>query len=150
MDRVDQQLIALVQDDAQISHEKLGKVVGLSVSAVGERLKKLQKRGVILGWRAEICPQKAGFSVLAFLYVLLSERSDEQEFLKGVEKIPEVLECHHITGDWSYLLKIRCKDVQHLEAVLGEKVKKLSSVVRTHTMIALSSPLERSTLPIED
>ena len=150
MDSIDRKLINILQKDGQISHEKLGHAVGLSVSAVNERVKKLQKQGIITGWHAAISPQKVGFDVLAFLYVLLGEKSDERTFLQEVQKIKEVLEYHHITGEWSYLLKVRCKNIQHLESVLGDKIKRLSAVVRTHTVIALSTQLERNELPVEE
>jgi Lrp/AsnC family leucine-responsive transcriptional regulator len=150
MDEIDKKLLKLVQMKGRISNEKLGEAVGLSVSAVNERLKKLQSQEIILGWDVRISPQKVGLDVLAFVHILLGEGSNEMVFLKNIEKISEVLECHHITGDWSYLLKIRCKAISHFEKILGEKVKMIPGVIRTQTLIALSSPLERTILPLED
>lgn len=150
MDAIDLKLLSLLQIEGRIPHEKLGEVVGLSVSAVNERIKKLQKQGIVLGWEARINPKKVGLDVLAFIHILLGERVDEGLFLKEIEKIPEVLECHHITGEWSYLMKIRCKNISHFEHLLGVRIKGVPGVLRTQTVIALSSPLERTSLPLDN
>ncbi|HSX38120.1 MAG TPA: Lrp/AsnC family transcriptional regulator [Chlamydiales bacterium] len=149
MDAIDKTIVSLLQAEGRTSCEKMSSIVGLSVSAVNERIKRLQKQGVITGWGANICPQKVGLDVLSFVQVLLGERCDEEEFLTEISKIPEILECHHITGEWSYLLKVRCRNISHFETVLGEKLKPIPGILRTHTLIALSSPLERTILPLE-
>lgn len=149
MDTTDLKLLSLLQTEGRISNEKLGEAVGLSVSAVNERIKKLQKQDIVLGWEARINPQKVGLDVLAFIHILLGERIDDGRFLKEIEKIPEILECHHITGEWSYLMKVRCKNISHFESILGERIKVIPGVLRTQTLIALSSPLERTSLPLD-
>lgn len=149
MDIIDNTIISLLQVEGRTSCEKLSSIVGLSVSAVNERIKKLQKQGVITGWGANICPQKVGLEVLSFVQVLLGEKCDEKSFLSEIAKIREILECHHITGEWSYLLKIRCRNINHFETVLGKKLKSIPGILRTHTLIALSTPLERTILPLE-
>lgn len=149
MDAIDKTIVSLLQAEGRTSCEKISSIVGLSVSAVNERIKRLQKQGIITGWGANICPQKVGLDVLSFVQVLLGERCDEERFLAEIAKIPEILECHHITGEWSYLLKVRCRNINHFETVLGEKLKPIPGILRTHTLIALSSPLERTILPLE-
>ncbi|OJU80680.1 MAG: hypothetical protein BGO10_02570 [Chlamydia sp. 32-24] len=149
MDIIDNTIISLLQVEGRTSCEKISSIVGLSVSAVNERIKKLQKQGVITGWGANICPQKVGLEVLSFVQVLLGEKCDEKSFLSEIAKIREILECHHITGEWSYLLKIRCRNINHFETVLGKKLKLIPGILRTHTLIALSTPLERTILPLE-
>ena len=149
MDAIDKTIISLLQAEGRTSCEKISSIVGLSISAVNERIKRLQKQGVITGWGANICPQKIGLDILSFVQVLLGERCDEKGFLNEIDKIPEILECHHITGEWSYLLKVRCRNITHFETILGEKLKPIPGILRTHTLIALSSPLERTILPLE-
>ena len=149
MDIIDNTIISLLQVEGRTSCEKISSIVGLSVSAVNERIKKLQKQGVITGWGVNICPQKVGLEVLSFVQVLLGEKCDEKSFLSEIAKIREILECHHITGEWSYLLKIRCRNINHFETVLGKKLKLIPGILRTHTLIALSTPLERTILPLE-
>lgn len=148
MDDIDKKIISFLQAEGRMSCEKMSSMVGLSVSAINERIKRLQKQEIILGWGAHISPQKIGLDILSFVQLLLGEKS-EKGFLKEIKKIPEVLECHHITGEWSYLLKVRCRNIHHFEQVLGEKIKSIPGILRTHTLIALSSPLERTILPLE-
>ena len=149
MDDIDKKIVSLLQVEGRISCEKIGSTIGLSVSAANERIKKLQKQGIITGWGAQISPQKMGFDILSFVQILLGENNNENSFLENIVKIPEVLECHHITGEWSYLIKLRCKNIHHFEQVLGKKIKPIPGILRTHTLIALSSPLERTILPLE-
>lgn len=149
MDKTDKMIVSQLQIEGRTSCERLSSIVGLSVSAVNERIKRLQKQGVITGWGAHICPKEVGLDILSFVQVLLGEKSDELKFLNEIEKIPEILECHHITGEWSYLLKIRCRNIGHFETVLGSKLKPIPGVLRSHTFIVLSSPLERTILPLE-
>ena len=149
MDVTDKKIIAFLQAEGRTSCDKISSVVGLSVSAVNERIKRLQKQEIIIGWGAHICPKKMGLDILSFVQILLGEKSDENKFLTEIKKITEVLECHHITGEWSYLIKVRCRNINHFEHVLGEKLKPIPGILRTHTIIALSSPLERTTLPLE-
>jgi Lrp/AsnC family leucine-responsive transcriptional regulator len=149
MDAIDKKIVSLLQAEGRTSCEKISSIVDLSVSAVNERIKRLQKQGVITGWGAHICPQKVGLDVLSFVQILLGERCNEKAFLTEITKIPEILECHHITGEWSYLLKVRCQNINNFETILGEKIKPIPGILRTHTLIVLSSPLERTVLPLE-
>lgn len=148
MDEIDKKIISFLQAEGRMSCEKISSMVGLSVSAINERIKRLQKNEIILGWGAHISPKKVGLDILSFVQILLGEKA-ERGFLNEIKKIPEVLECHHITGEWSYLIKVRCRNIHHFEQVLGEKIKPISGILRTHTLIALSSPLERTILPLE-
>lgn len=146
MNSTDCKILHLLQTDGRKSYDKIGKAVGLSISAVNERIKKMQKQGIILGWNINVCPKKIGLDVLAFVLILLGK--DEAPFLTEIAKIPEILECHHVTGEWSYILKVRTNTISNFELLLGKKIKKLPGILRTHTLIALSSPLERTTLPL--
>lgn len=149
MDVIDKKILSLLQADGRKSCDKISTVVGLSVSAVNERIKRLQKQKVILGYQAHISPEKMGLLVTAFIKILLKEPSDKAAFLNELKKQMEVIECHHVTGEWTYLLKTRCKNNSHLETLLTDKIKGIPGVVRTETLIALSSPLEKASLPLD-
>ena len=148
MDEVDQQLLALVQQDGRRPYAELAAEVGLSVSAVNERLRRLRARGVVRGVVALLEPRAVGLPVLAFVQILLDRPEHEAAFRAGIVACPEVLECHHVTGEWSYLVKVRARDTAHLEAVLATGIKALPGVVRTQTVIALSSPKETTVLEV--
>lgn len=147
MDEIDRKLIAVAQTDGRASYAEMGAAVGLSVSAVNERLKKLQTGGVITGWSARVAPAKVGLDVLAFVHVLLDRPEHDAPFRAAMLALPAVQECHHVTGDWSYLLKVRVADTAALERFLGEHLKRVPGVVRSHTAIALSSVKESAAVP---
>lgn len=149
MDDIDKKLIALIQADGRASYGELGGAVGLSVSAVNERLKKLTGNGVITGWGARIAPQALGLDILAFIHVLIDRPESEDEFRQAVLHFAEVQECHHVTGEWSYLLKVRVADTAALERFLSERLKTLRGLVRTHSAIALSSIKDTAYLPTD-
>ena len=148
LDEVDRRLLALAQVDGRRPYVELAAEVGLSVSAVNERMRRLRARGVVRGVVALLAPRSVGLDVLAFVQVLLDRPEHEAAFRAGVVATPEVLECHHVTGEWSYLLKVRTRDTGHLEEVLARGIKALPGVVRTQTLIALSSPKETTALDL--
>src|SRR5262249_30099112 len=122
-----------------MSYGDLGNRVGLSISAINERLKKLYARGVIRGCVAVLEPRGVGLDVCAFVQVLIERPEHDAGFLEAVGAMAAVLECHHLTGEFSYLLKVRVADTAALETFLSRELKGLPGVVRTHTAIALSS-----------
>lgn len=148
MDAIDRQIVALLQRDSRLSYAEIGGRVGLSVSAVNERLKKLAARGVVRAFVAIVDAQAVGFALCAFVQVLVDRPEHEAAFVTHLTRTPEVQECHHVTGDYSYLLKIRARDTAHLEALLGDRIKSLPGVVRTQTIVVLSTPKESTELPV--
>lgn len=92
-------------------------------------------------------PRRAGFDVCAFVEVLLAAPGDDTGFIAGCLGEPQVQECHHVTGDWSYLLKVRARHTADLERLIGHTIKTWPGVVRTRTTLALSSPKETAALP---
>jgi Lrp/AsnC family transcriptional regulator, leucine-responsive regulatory protein len=149
MDDIDRKLITIIQNEGRASYGELGAAVGLSVSAVNERLKKLTGTGVVTGWGARVEPRALGLDVLAFIQVLIDRPEHEEAFRAAMRAFPEVQECHHVTGEWSYLLKLRVAGTAALERFLSDRLKHLSGVIRTHSVIALSSIKDTPILPTE-
>jgi Lrp/AsnC family transcriptional regulator, leucine-responsive regulatory protein len=139
MDDIDRIIIDKLQGDGALTYAEIGAAAGLSPSAVNDRLKRLRSEGVIRRMTAEIDP---GLTLLAFVLVAVSEPQGEGQFREAMKAAPEVLECHHLTGEFSYLLKLRLRDTAHLEHFLMDRLKPLAGGVRTHTLIALSSVKE--------
>lgn len=148
MNEIDKKILAIIQVQGQMSYAELGKEVGLSVSAINERLKKLQTKKVIRGWGARIDAKAIGLEVLAFLFIQLERTTNEEHFIEDILKFPEVEECHHVTGEWSYLLKVRAKSISDLENFISNKIRASIRIVRTQTVIALSSLKEWTPLMI--
>ncbi|MCZ8312500.1 MAG: Lrp/AsnC family transcriptional regulator [Magnetospirillum sp.] len=139
MDDIDRKIIAHLQQNARDSYAGTAAAVGLSVSAVNERLKKLEAGGIITGWSITTDPEKLGRPTLAFVSVALEGTKHDAGFVATMAALPDVLECHHVTGAWSYLLKIRVATNSALERVIVERIKRVPGVARTETVIALSS-----------
>lgn len=145
MDSIDSQLLNILQQDCSRSLAELGKSVGLSVSAVNERLKKLRARGDVRAYVALVNPQTMGYSTCAFVQVVVEGRRNELKFIKSIVKMPEIQECHHISGEFPYLLKIWARDLTHLEHLLNDEIKTKSGVARTEVAIVFSSPKDQVT-----
>ena len=149
LDDQDRQLLALVQVNSRLSYAELGGQIGLSASAVHERLKKLQTQGVIRGFGARLDPRALGLDLCAFIQVLIDRPEHDAIFVAAMEALPEVLECHHITGDYGYLLKVRTHDARSLERLIAESIKSLPGAVRTLTTVALSTAKETAAVAVD-
>lgn len=147
MDGIDRIILDRLQADSTQTYAEIGAAAGLSASAVNDRLKRLRAEGVIRRMTADVDPAALGLSLLAFVLVAVNEPQGESRFRAQMKAAPEVLECHHLTGDFSYLLKLRLRDTAHLEQFLMDRLKPLAGVVRTHTLIALSTVKETHILP---
>jgi Lrp/AsnC family leucine-responsive transcriptional regulator len=148
LDETDRRLLAMLQTDASQSMAELSKAIGVAPSTLTDRVKRLGRQGAITGTHAHLDPQALGLSLLAFVFVGWSDAGVEADFLKRIASAEQVLECHHVTGSWNYLLKVRVKDTRALEAFLASVLKQVKGLQRTETMIALSSPKETSFLPV--
>jgi Lrp/AsnC family leucine-responsive transcriptional regulator len=150
MDEIDRNLVIALQENGAAGLAELSKVAGLSVSATAERVKRLEERGVIRGWRVDLDPVQAGCPLLAFVFVAMRPGRDDAAFLKAVKRQEAVLECHTVSGAWCYLLKLRLPDIAALESFVSEEVRGLPGVERTETILALASPKETAILPVAE
>jgi Lrp/AsnC family leucine-responsive transcriptional regulator len=132
-----------LQSDARLSLTELARAVELSVPAVSERLKRLEEAGVIQGYHARVAAEKVGYSLAAIVGITVPQPY-KQTLLALLASMPEVRECHHVTGEDSYLFRLVARDVAHLEAL----VARVNHLGETRTSIILSTPLtERPLLP---
>ena len=152
MDHKDQQILDLLQQQGKLSYAELGKSVKLSITAVKERVKRLINEGVLDKNVWLLNPGSLGLDICAFVQVLMPVPAEEANFIKQMQLVPEVLECHSITGDYSYLLKIRVPNTMRLEELMSEKITSLKGVVKTNSIITLTSFKEvtQLKLPYED
>lgn len=141
-DDVDRKLIALLQDDDRVPLAQLSKAIGIPASTLNDRIKRLERQGIIAGFHARVGPEALGLNLLAFMLVAWSNPRVEPVFLKRMKASPAVLECHHVTGAWNYLMKVRVATTRDLEKFLAETVKAVNGVERTETLIVLSSAKE--------
>jgi Lrp/AsnC family leucine-responsive transcriptional regulator len=148
LDDTDLAILDALQRDGHLSHAELARMVGLAVSSVHERVRKLVQGGVIAGWEARLSPAALGLDLLAFVYVLMDRPESSPGFLAVVAEVPEVQECHHIAGDWNFLLKIRVRNTSALDTLLTDRLKTVPGVTRTQTVISLTSYKDTAALPV--
>lgn len=146
VDEIDGKIIALLAADARRALADIGAHVGLSPSAVNERVRRLAGQGAIRRFTVDADPAALGRPILAFVWIALPERADEAGFRERAAADPAIEECHHVTGPWSYLLKIRVATLAGLEDFLAG-MKGAGYVARSETMLALSSPVPGACVP---
>jgi Lrp/AsnC family leucine-responsive transcriptional regulator len=136
MDRVSWRILEAVQRDGRISIKALAGEIGLSLPATSERLKRLEEAGIISGYRAIVHPESVGHGVTAVIG-LTTAKPDKARLIATLEEMPEVIECLHVTGQDSYLLRVVTRDLQHLEAFVGS----VNGYGETRTSIVMSQPI---------
>ena len=142
IDEIDAAILDLLQENARISQAEVARVVGLAPSAVLERIRKLEGRGVIKGYAALVDPHHLDQSMLAFIAVRSEQAPGDDRVANALSQCPEVLELHHIAGDDCYLLKVRARDAEHLGQILRQQIAAAPSVTSTRTTIVLETVKE--------
>ncbi|HOJ05811.1 MAG TPA: Lrp/AsnC family transcriptional regulator [Bacteroidota bacterium] len=148
LDDVDVTMLNALQANGRMRRGDLAELVGLSLPAVSDRLRKLEERGYITGYTAVLDARKFGKDVTAFVQVFVDTSRHYEEFLKHVKRHPDILECHAVTGEGSHLLKIRTDNTAALERVLSE-IQSWKEVQRTLTSIVLSTCKETLNINIQ-
>lgn len=146
IDEIDKQILDIVQQDGRTSNADIARQVSLAPSAVLERVRKMEERGVIRGYAASVSPKAVDFGLTAFVSVRTNECGDGTDAL--LAQIPEVLEVHDVAGEDSYLLKVRAADPEDLGVLLKEKIKSIPTVVTTRTTVVLQTVKETTALPL--
>ena len=149
LDAIDRKLLALLQDNAKLSQAELAKAVGLTAPSVNERIHKLERGGVIRGYVALLDERKLGHDITAFVEIFIEHPKFESSFIESVGDMDEVLECHHITGEFSLLLKVRVRDMQAFRKLLIEKLNTVRGVRQTRTLIVLATSKEQRRIKID-
>ncbi|MEO5918195.1 MAG: Lrp/AsnC family transcriptional regulator [Candidatus Limnocylindrales bacterium] len=145
LDRIDAQLLELLQEDGRRPYAELGAAVGISGPAAHERVKKLEARGVITGYMARVSPAAVGLALLAFTWVTQAPGTIATDLTDDFAAVPEIEACHHITGEADYLLKIRARNTRDLERVI-RAVQSTRHVFTTETDVVFSTSFERRPL----
>jgi Lrp/AsnC family transcriptional regulator, leucine-responsive regulatory protein len=148
IDELDGLILELLQENARMTQAEIAKTVGLAPSAVLERIRKLEAKGVIKEYVAAIDPHVADLGLLAFVSVRTSEYGPEQPSAQALAEIPEVLEVHHVAGDDCYLLKVRARDAEHLGQLLRQQIATVPHVTSTRTTIVLGTSKETMRIPV--
>lgn len=148
IDGIDTEILKILQENARTSNAEIARQVGLAASAVFERVRKLEERGVIQGYAARVNPKLVGLPLLAYIFVRDDEKPGEEETSRLVAEIPEVLEVHHVAGEDCFLVKVRAADTDSLHRLLRERLGHIGSIKSTRTTIVLDTVKETSALPL--
>lgn len=145
IDHIDRRLLALLQSDARIGYQELGESVGLSAPAAYQRVRKLEESGVLTGYHAAVQPAAVGFQIVAFLRVAPSATTDVRRIEETWKALPEVAECHRLTGAVGYVLKLRLRKLADLEEHT-DALRRAGCAVTAE--VALATPFERHAVPL--
>lgn len=150
MDRIDQKILKLLQEDGRITTVDLAEKVGLSPTAASERVKRLFREGFVLGFRAMLDPKKLGRGLLVFIEVTLDKTTSDvfERFGAAVRGAPEVLECHMVAGGFDYLIKTRVEDMAAYRKFLGDVLLALPGVKETRTFAVMEEVKSDGALPV--
>ena len=143
IDGIDKKILRFLMDDARKPILEIARSIGISGAAVHQRLRKLEKSGLISGSKFTINPKALGYRTLAYIGIFLDKAMSNPRAVKELERIPEVLECHYTTGNWSILIKVLCRDNEHLMQVLNKHIQQIEGVSRTETFISLNQQIDR-------
>lgn len=143
LDGIDKVIIRILMHDARTPVQEIARQLNLSGSAVHQRIKKLESADLIKGSFLKLNPASLGFTTTAYIGVYLDKAMRNPEAVAQLKKIPEVVECHYTTGNWSILIKIMCKNNEHLMQLLNLKIQSIEGVSRTETFISLNQQIDR-------
>lgn len=149
IDNTDAKILDIIQQDAHLSNVALADKVGLTKTAVFERVRKMEQAGIIRGYETRLDPKKVKRSMVAFIFVRTEEPFASQATGKALTRIPEVLEVHNMAGEDCYLVKVRVENTDALGKLLREKFSKIKAIRSTRTNIALDTLKETSSLPLD-
>ncbi len=143
IDEIDQKILSFLVKNARMPFLEIARECGVSGAAIHQRVKRLETNGVITGSRLLVKPQALGLNVCAFVSITLAEASKYNDVVAELKKIPEVVECHFVTGKYALLVKMYCLDNDHLMEVLINTIQKIPYIQATDTMIALDEAIDR-------
>jgi Lrp/AsnC family leucine-responsive transcriptional regulator len=148
MDRIDSQILEIVQVDAKTSQAEIARRVGLSPASVNERIHKLEQQGVIRKYVAILDDRKAGKDMTAFIEVFIEHPRHEEPFVKLTRELEEVQEVHYVTGEFSCLIKVKVPDRIALRELVLDRINALEGIRQTKTMIVLQTAKEETKLAL--
>ena len=143
IDAIDRKILSYLVNNARMPFLEIARECGVSGAAIHQRVKRLEAGGVITGSRLLVKPQALGLNVCAFISISLSESTRYPEVIAHLKKIPEIVECHFVTGKAALFLKVYCFDNEHLMSILLNTIQRIPYIQSTDTMISLDQSFER-------
>ena len=151
LDRTDRKILDILQREGRIAITELAERVGLSASPCSERIKRMERDGVITGYHAHLSPEALGKTLLVFVELKLSSKSEEvfDKVRKELLHVPDVLECHLVSGGFDYLVKARLGGMREYRRLLGDILKKLPVPAESHSYVVMEEVKDTQILPLD-
>jgi Lrp/AsnC family transcriptional regulator for asnA, asnC and gidA len=143
LDGIDKEILRQLTADARRPILEIARKVGVSGAAIHQRIRKLEENGLIQGSKLMLNPKVLGYTTMAFIGIYLDKAIRNPDAVRQLKNIPEVLECHYTTGNWSILIKLLCRDNAHLMQLLNHHIQSIEGVSRTETYISLDQQIDR-------
>lgn len=147
LDGIDKTILQSLMNDAKKPIHNIAKEVGVSVTAIHQRIKKLEQSGLFENSKTIVNPKKLGYNTVAFMGIFLDKSSHYKEAIQALKKINEVTEAHYTTGNYAVFIKLICKDNDHLLQVLNKEIQNIKGIIRTETFISLEQSIYRQIQP---
>ena len=150
MDEIDKKLVLLLQENGKLTMKELSSKLGLSITPIYERLKRLERNGIITGYHAGVDFKKAGFGLDVFLCVTMESHKAEmlREFQAEIKKFAEVMECYHLAGSFDFLVKALVKDMDEYAFFVNKKLAKLNNIRLVQSLMVLEKVKQTNMLPL--
>jgi Transcriptional regulators len=144
LDRIDRKILEILQHDGRIAMTELAHQIGLSTSPCSERVKRMEREGIITGYHAHVLPQALGKTLLVFVEITLASKSGEvfDKVRKELLHVPDVQECHLVSGSFDYLVKARLGAMDEYRSLLGDILKKLPVAAQSHSYVVMEQVKE--------
>ena len=143
LDDIDLKILSILMKDAKTPYTDIAKQLFVSSCTVHVRMKKMEEMGIIKSFNLQLNYHKLGYDITAFLGIYLNKSSQYDVVANALEAIPEVVDVHYTTGNYSMFIKIICKDTDHLRQILMDKIQKIEDITRTETFISLQESISR-------
>lgn len=150
IDGIDLKILTILRQDGRASNAEIARQIGMAPSAILERIRKLEARGIITGYEAKINPDAIGLSLLSFIRIRADEAVDSMAVGEALAKFPEVQEVHYTAGEDGYLIKVRTKNAEHLGKFLRDRIGTIREITSTMSTVVLTTVKETSVLPVND
>ena len=143
LDGIDKEIVRMLMTNSRRPILEIAKKIGISGAAIHQRLRKLEKQNLIHSSSIKINSKILGFTTMAYIGIFLDRAANNKIVVNKLKEIPEILECHYTTGDWSMLTKLLCRDNEDLMKILTKKIQTIKGVSRTETYISLEQQIDR-------
>ena len=143
LDATDRKILRFLIKNARMPYLEIARECGISGAAIHQRIKKLEDMGVIMGSRLVVAPKSLGFDVCAFISIRVSDITRQQDTVEQLRKIPEIVECHYITGSYNLMVKLYCVDNEHLMRTIFDHILEVQGGASTQTYISLNETFQR-------